>query len=235
LNFGDVSAFVIPPVRIDILSLFPQITEAMLGESIIKRAQENGLVTLRSHNLREWTHDRHRTVDDTPYGGGQGMIMKCEPIFEAVEALRTPESRVLLMSPSGRPFTQAAAREYAEARGHLIVLCGHYEGIDQRVVEHLVHDELSIGDYVLTNGALAAAVVTDAIVRLLPGALGHELSAAEESFSAGQLEGPHYTRPAEFRGWNVPEILLSGNHAAIAAWRKEKALEKTKRVRPDLL
>jgi tRNA (guanine37-N1)-methyltransferase len=161
--------------------------------------------------------------------------MKCEPIFEAVEALRTPASRVLLMTPSGRPFTQAAAREYAQGRGHLIILCGHYEGIDQRVVEHLVHDEVSIGDYVLTNGALAAAVVTDAIVRLLPGVLGHELSAAEESFSAGQLEGPHYTRPPEFRGWTVPEVLLSGNHGAIAAWRKERALEKTRQVRPDLL
>ncbi len=222
-------------VRIDILSLFPQITDAMLGESIVKRAQESGLVTLRSHNLRDWTHDRHRTVDDTPYGGGPGMVMKCEPIFEAVEALRTPESRVLLMSPSGRPFRQADARRLADARAPLLILCGHYEGIDQRVIDHLIHEEISIGDYVLTNGALAAAVVADAVIRLLPGALGDALSAEEESFSAGHLEGAHYTRPPEFRGWRVPDVLLSGNHSLIAAWRKQQALEKTRRVRPDLL
>ena len=207
----------------------------MLGESIMKRAQENGLATVRSYNIRDWTHDKHRVVDDTPYGGGPGMVMKCEPIFEAVESLRTPESRILLMSPAGRTFTQAMARDFAEKHKHLIILCGHYEGIDQRVIEHLVDEEISVGDYVLTNGALAAAVVTDAIVRLLPGVLGHELSAVEESFSAGGLEGPHFTRPPEFRGWKVPEILLSGNHAAIAKWRQERGVEKTRRVRPDLL
>ena len=183
----------------------------------MKRAQEKGLVTLRSHNIRDWTHDKHRSVDDAPYGGGPGMVMKCDPIFEAVESLRTAESRVLLMSPSGRPFTQAMAREYADRRGHLIIICGHYEGVDQRVVEHLVDEEISIGDYVLTNGAIAAVAVTDAVVRLLPGVLGDEQSAEQESFSAGELEGPQYTRPVEFRGWRVPEILLSGNHAAIAA------------------
>lgn len=221
-------------MQIDILSLFPQITDAMLGESIMKRAQENGLLTLRSHNIRDWTTDKHHVVDDTPYGGGQGMVLKCEPIFAAIEALSTPESRVVFMSPSGRPFTQAVAREYAAGRQRLIILCGHYEGVDQRVLDTLVHDEISIGDYVLTNGALAAAVFTDAIVRLLPGVLGHELSAHEESFTAG-LEGPHYTRPPEFRGMRIPEILLSGNHGAIAAWRAERSLEKTVRVRPDLL
>jgi tRNA (guanine37-N1)-methyltransferase len=222
-------------MRIDILSLFPQITDAMLGESIMKRAQEHGRCTVRSHNIRDWTHDKHHTVDDTPYGGGQGMVMKCEPIFEAVEALRTPESRVIFMSPSGRPFTQATAREYATGQTHLILLCGHYEGIDQRAIDHLADDEISIGDYVLTNGALAAAVIVDAVVRLLPGVLGDERSAEEESFTAGQLEGAHYTRPVEFRGWRVPEVLLSGNHAAIAAWRQEQGLAKTRRVRPDLL
>ncbi len=222
-------------MRIDILSLFPQISDAMLGESIMKRAQEAGLVALRSHNLRDWARNKHRTVDDTPYGGGQGMVLKCEPLFEAIEELRTPASRVLFMSPAGQPFTQALARNYAETQSHLIILCGHYEGVDQRVIDHLVDDEVSIGDYVLTNGAIAAAVVTDAIVRLIPGVLGHELSAQEESFSAGRLEGPHYTRPPEFREWRVPDVLLSGNHAAIAAWRQELGLQKTRRVRPDLL
>jgi tRNA (guanine37-N1)-methyltransferase len=163
------------------------------------------------------------------------MVMKCEPIFEAIEELRTREARVLFMSPGGRQFTHAIAREYADTRGHLIILCGHYEGIDQRVIDHLVDDELSIGDYVLTNGALAAAVVADAVIRLVPGVLGHELSAVEESFACGHLEGPQYTRPAEFRGWKVPEVLLSGNHALIAAWRHEQGLAKTRRVRPELL
>jgi len=222
-------------MRIDILSLFPQITDAMLGESILKRAQESGLLTLRSHNIRDWTRDKHHTADDAPYGGGQGMVMKCEPVFEAVESLHTEQSRVLFMSPAGRRFNQALAREYADTQSHLIILCGHYEGIDQRVIDHLVDEEISIGDYVLTNGALAAAVVTDAIVRLLPGVLGHDLSAVEESFVAGTLEGPQYTRPVEFRGWRVPDVLLSGNHAVIAAWRKEQGLEKTRKVRPDLL
>jgi tRNA (guanine37-N1)-methyltransferase len=222
-------------MRIDILSLFPQITDAMLGESMIKRAQESGLITLRSHNIRNWTHDKHHTADDAPYGGGQGMVMKCEPVFEAVESLRTPQSRILFMSPAGKRFTQALAREYANTQSHLIILCGHYEGIDQRVIDHLVDEEISIGDYVLTNGALAATVVTDAIVRLLPGVLGHGLSAVDESFVSGSLEGPQYTRPVEFRGWRVPEVLLSGNHAAIADWRREQGLEKTRRVRPDLL
>ena len=221
-------------MRIDILSLFPSIAAAPLGESMIGKAQQRGLVTIQSHNLRDWARDKHRTTDDAPYGGSQGMVMKCEPIFEAVESLRTPESRVLYMSPGGRRFTQQLAEDYAQ-RSHLILLCGHYEGLDQRVLDHLVDDELSIGDYVLTNGAIAAAVVVDAIVRLLPGVLGDENSAPDDSFSHGLIEGPQYTRPADFRGWRVPEILLSGNHAAIAAWRRECAVEKTRRVRPDLL
>lgn len=221
-------------MQIDILSLFPAIPAAMLGESMMKRAQEKGLVQIRSHNLRDWARDKHHITDDTPYGGGQGMVMKCEPIFEAVEAIRTAASRVIFMSPAGRRFDQRLAAEYPQ-QPHLIVLCGHYEGIDQRVIDHLVDDEISIGDYVLTNGAIAAAVFVDAVVRLLPGVLGDEQSAADDSFSHGVLEFPHYTRPVEFRGSRVPDILLSGHHAAIAAWRREQALEKTRRVRPDLL
>ncbi len=221
-------------MRIDILSLFPQIATAALGESMMKRAQEKKLVEIYSHNLRDWARDKHRTTDDTPYGGGQGMVMKCEPIFAAVEELRTPQSRVILMSPAGRRFDQAAAAGFAQDT-HLIILCGHYEGLDQRIVEHLIGEEISIGDYVLTNGAIAAVVVVDAIVRLLPGVLGDELSAVDESHSSGLLEFPHYTRPVEFRGWRVPDVLLSGNHAAIAKWRQQKALEKTARIRPDML
>ncbi len=221
-------------VRIDILSLFPQIATAALGESILGRAQEKGLVEIHSHNLRQWAVDKHRVTDDSPYGGGQGMVLKCEPIFAAVEQLRTPQSRVVLMSPAGRRFEQALAREYA-AQTHLIILCGHYEGIDQRAIDALIDEEISIGDYVLTNGAIAAVVVVDAIVRLLPGVLGDEQSALEESHSNGLLEFPQFTRPVEFRGMRVPDILLSGNHAAIAKWRHQQALEKTRKVRPDLL
>lgn len=221
-------------MRIDILTLFPAIAAAPLAESMIGKAQQRGLVTIQTHNLRDWARDKHRTTDDAPYGGSQGMVMKCEPIFDAVESLRTAESRVLLMSPGGRRFTQKIAEEFA-LLPHLILLCGHYEGIDQRVLDHLVDDELSIGDYVLTNGAIAAAVVTDAIVRLLPGVLGDAMSAPDDSFSSGLIEGPQYTRPVEYRGWRVPDILLSGNHGAIATWRRQQALEKTRRLRPDLL
>lgn len=200
----------------------------------MKRAQEKGLAVLRAHNLRDWAPGRHFITDDAPYGGGQGMVMKCEPIFAAVEALRTPESRVILMSPAGRRFSQPLAAQYAHAK-HLILLCGHYEGVDQRVLDHLVDEEISIGDYVLTNGALAAAVVADAVVRLIPGVLGDAASAADDSFAQGLLEYPHYTRPVEFRGWRVPDVLLSGHHAEIARWRQQKAVEKTRRERPDLL
>ncbi len=221
-------------MRIDILSLFPQIATAALGESMMKRAQARGFAEIVSHNLRDWATDKHRTTDDTPYGGSQGMVMKCEPIFAAVEALRRADSRVVLMTPAGRPFEQKLAVHYAAAP-HLIVLCGHYEGIDQRVIDHLVDDEISIGDYVLTNGVIAAVVFIDAVVRLIPGVLGDENSAPDDSFSSGLLEFPHYTRPVEFRGWRVPEVLLGGHHAEIAKWRREQAVAKTRRVRPDLL
>lgn len=221
-------------MRIDILTLFPEICRAPLNESMMKRAQEGAMVELRVHNLRDWTTDKHHVVDDAPFGGGQGMVMKPEPIFAAVEDLRDQTSKVILMSPAGRPFNQEMARQLA-GESHLIVISGHYEGVDHRVTEHLVDLEISIGDYVLTNGAIAAVVLIDAVVRLLPGVLGHEHSAADDSFSAGLLEGPQYTRPAEFRGWKVPDVLLSGNHAEIAAWRKEQGLKKTKENRPDLL
>jgi tRNA (guanine37-N1)-methyltransferase len=228
-------------VRIDILTLFPEICRAPLCESMMKRAQENKIVDLRIHNLRDWTTDKHRIVDDAPFGGGQGMVMKPEPIFAAVEDLRGQPSTInnqrstaVLMSPAGRRFDQQMAADLSK-ESHLIVICGHYEGVDHRVIEHLVNLEISIGDYVLTNGAIAAVVLVDAIVRLLPGVLGHEHSAIDDSFSAGLLEGPQYTRPAEFRGWKVPEVLLSGNHAEIAKWRKEEARKRTKQNRPDLL
>ena len=238
-------------MKIDILTLFPEICRGPLSESIMKRAQENKIVDLRIHNLRDWTTDKHHVVDDAPFGGGQGMVMKPEPIFAAVEELRgekqkTPNvqrptsnvqlqrSKVILMSPAGRCFDQRMASELS-GESHLIIICGHYEGVDHRVIEHLVDLEISIGDYVLTNGAIAAVVLVDAVVRLLPGVLGHEQSAADDSFGGGLLEGPQYTRPAEFRGWKVPEILLSGNHAEIAKWRKEEARKRTRENRPDLL
>jgi len=200
----------------------------------MRRAQETGALELRIHNLRDWTTDRHHIVDDAPFGGGQGMVMKPEPIFAAVESLRTGASKVVLMTPQGRRFDQAMAQKFSR-EAHLIIICGHYEGVDHRVIEHLVDEEISIGDYVLTNGAIAAVVFVDAVVRLVPGVLGHEQSAIDDSFSAGLLEAPQYTRPAEFRGWKVPEILLSGHHAEIAAWRKREAERRTRQNRPDLL
>jgi len=226
-------------MKIDILTLFPEICRAPLSESMMKRAQENKIVDLRIHNLRDWTTDKHHIVDDAPFGGGQGMVMKPEPIFSAVEELRqsaikNQKSKIILMSPGGRRLDQKLATELAK-ESHLIVICGHYEGVDHRVIEHIVDLEISIGDYVLTNGAIAAVVLVDAVARLLPGVLGHEQSAHDDSFSAGLLEAPQYTRPAEFRGWKIPEVLLSGNHAEIAKWRKEQALQRTKQNRPDLL
>lgn len=228
-------------MKIDILTLFPEICRAPLNESMMKRAQENEIVDLRIHNLRDWTTDKHHVVDGAPFGGGQGMVMKPEPIFAGVEGLKQETSNaeiqkptVILMSPAGRRFDQKMASELSK-ESHLIIICGHYEGVDHRVIEHLVDLEVSIGDYVLTNGAIAAVVLVDAVVRLLPGALGHEHSALDDSFSAELLEGPQYTRPADFRGWKVPEVLLSGNHAEIAKWRKEQALNRTKENRPDLL
>jgi tRNA (guanine37-N1)-methyltransferase len=221
-------------MEFDILTLFPRMFEGPLDESILKRARESGLVQIRVHNLREFTQDKHHVVDDKPYGGGPGMLMRPEPIFEAVEKLHRADSYVVLMTPQGALFTQRRAQEFAK-RPHLIVICGHYEGVDERVREALVDEEVSIGDYVLTSGALAAAVIVDSVVRLLPGVLGDEQSAGDDSFASGLLEGPQYTRPPEFRGMRVPDVLLSGDHAAVARWRAEQARQRTKQRRPDLL
>ena len=221
-------------MKIDVLTLFPAMFAGPLDESIIQRARKAGLLDLKIHNLRDWTHDRHKTVDDRPFGGGPGMLLKPEPLFEAVEALRRDATRVILLSPSGRRFDQAVARELA-ARTDLLLVTGHYEGFDERVRETLADDELSIGDFILTNGALPAMVVIDAVVRLLPGVLGDDESSHDESFSHGLLEYPQYTRPAEFRGMKVPEVLVSGNHAGIEKWRREQARLRTREKRPDLL
>lgn len=208
--------------------------QGILDSSILKRAQDKGLAELEAVDLRPFSSDKHHTTDDAPYGGGPGMVMKIQPIHSALTAMRTPETKVVFMTPQGRPFTQKVAEELATEK-HLILLCGHYEGVDQRVSDHLVDDEISIGDYVLTNGAIAALIVTDAVVRLLPGVLGDSQSAVQDSFSTGLLDHPHYTRPEVYEGWGIPEVLKSGNHAAIKKWRKERALEITKERRPDLL
>ena len=226
-------------MRIDLLTTFPAMFEAVFGASIIKRAQEAGIVELAVHDLRRWTTDRHHTTDDQPYGGGVGMVMKPEPFFTAVEDLRCMveagcREETILLCPQGRPFDQAVARQLA-ARDHLLLLCGHYEGVDERVREHLCTQALSIGDYVLTGGELPAMVVVDAVVRLLPGALGAEEGASQDSFAEGLLEYPHYTRPGDFRGWRVPEMLLSGNHEQIRKWRRKESLRRTRTLRPDVL
>ena len=221
-------------MKIDVLTLFPEMFSGPLEVSIVARARKAGLLDLRVQNLRQWTHDRHKTVDDKPFGGGAGMVLKPEPIFEAVESLADDKTHVILTAPTGRPFNQAIARELA-LKEHLLFICPSYEGVDERVNEALVDDELSIGDYVLTNGGLPAMVMIDAVTRLLPGALGDDESAHDESFSHGLLEYPHYTRPAEFRGMKVPEILLSGHHAEIEKWRAEQARQRTMQRRPDLL
>lgn len=218
----------------DILTLFPKMCAGAFGESILKKAQENLLIQVRCLNIRDWATDKHHVTDEPPYGGGPGMVMKPEPIFAAVEAVRTERSHVILMAPGGRRFTQELARELS-GKEHLIFICGHYEGIDHRVSEYLADDELSIGDYVLTNGAIAAVVVVDAVARLIPGVLGEGESSLEESFSSNLLEYPQYTRPSDFRGWKVPEVLLSGNHRAIRDWREAQARLKTQERRPDLL
>ena len=220
-------------MKIDVLTLLPAMFAGPLDESIIKRARVDGLLDLAIHNLRDYTHDRHRTVDDKPFGGGPGMLLKPEPIFEAVEQIARDHTRVLLLTPAGRPFSQAVARELA-GQPHLLLICGSYEGFDERVREALADDELSIGDYVLTNGALPAMVVIDAVTRLLPGVLGDDESSHDESFSHGLLEYPQYTRPADFRGMKVPEVLLSGNHAEIEKWRLEQAKKRTTERRPGL-
>jgi tRNA (guanine37-N1)-methyltransferase len=221
-------------LKITILTIFPAVCRAVFAESILARAVDKGLADLRAADLRDWTSDRHRTVDDTPYGGGPGMVMKIEPIDLALADLRSPKSKTILLSPQGRKFSDSIARELAREE-ELILLSGHYEGIDQRVADHLVDEEISIGDYVLTSGVLPALVLTDAVVRLIPGVLGDADSAAQDSFAAGILDHPHYTRPADYKGWKVPEVLLGGNHAVIDKWRHEAALEATRRRRPDLL
>ena len=220
-------------MRFDILTLFPAICAGPFGESILKRAQEQGLLEIGLHDIRDWCTDKHRRADDYPFGGGAGMVMKPEPVFSAVHAVRRPHSKVIFLTPQGKRFEQSDARRLADER-HLVLLCGHYEGMDHRVVENLVDEELSIGDYILTNGAIAAVVLVDAISRLLPGVLGDAESSVHESFADGLLEAPQYTRPALFEGLAVPEILLGGNHGAIARWREEQALERTKTNRPDL-
>jgi tRNA (guanine37-N1)-methyltransferase len=221
-------------MKIDIITIFPHMLDGFIGESMMKRAVQQGAVEFRKIDLRDFTDDKHRTTDDRPFGGGPGMVMKPEPLFKAIEFARTPDAKVILMCPQGRPFKQSIAKTYSSEK-HLIIVCGHYEGVDERVREALVDDEISIGDYVLTNGTLAAAVIIDAVVRLLPGVVGGEGAVDQESFSDGLLEYPHYTRPAEFRGMTVPEILLSGDHAEIARWRAEQSQRRTTERRPDLL
>lgn len=230
-------------MKIDVLTIFPEFFDKVFDFGIIRRARQTGIVDITVHDLREYATDKHKMTDDRPFGGGDGMVMKAEPIFLAVERLlgtsdrsEYPEgSRVVMLSPQGRPLTQTIVRGFAEEAKHIVMICGRYEGIDERVNETLVTDEISIGDYVLSGGEPAAIVVTDAIVRLLPEALGSETSAENDSFSNGLLDCPHYTRPAEFRGMKVPDVLLNGNHAQIEKWRSERALEKTRRNRPDLL
>ena len=225
-------------MRIDILCLFPAMFESPLDQSIINRARERGLVDIVIHDIRDYTHDKHHTVDDYPYGGGSGMVLKPEPIFEAAEAVKqqlgVSEMPIVLLTPQGRLFSQSIAQELA-LHHQLILICGHYEGLDERVCEHLVTDEISIGDYVLSGGELAAMVVVDAIVRLIPGVLGSQDSASNDSHSNGLLEYPQYTRPQVYRGWSVPSVLLSGNHGEIAQWRRRQSMLRTVGRRPDLL
>jgi tRNA (guanine37-N1)-methyltransferase len=230
-------------LRFDIITIFPDYFRTVFDYGIVRRAGASGLVEIKAHDLRGWTIDKHRMVDDRPFGGGDGMVLKPDPIFAAVESLTGAGdaqslagtgTRVVMLSPQGRVLSQKVAAELAEA-SQLVLICGRYEGVDERVVEMLVTDEISIGDYVLSGGEPAAVVLVDAIVRLIPGALGSETSASNDSFSEGLLDFPHYTRPPEFRGRRVPEVLLSGNHAEIARWRRQRALEKTRRNRPDLL
>lgn len=230
-------------LRFDIITIFPEFFREVIDCGILRRARNAGLVEITAHDLRQWTTDKHHVVDDRPFGGGDGMVLKPEPIFAAVEALTgasrredyAAKTRVMLLSAQGRVFSQSLAQEIAEHTAHVVLICGRYEGVDERVAEALVTDEISIGDYVLSGGEPAATVVIDAVVRLLPGALGSDTSAVFESFSEGLLDHPQYTRPPEFRGMKVPEVLLSGNHAEIERWRKEAAIAKTRRKRPDLL
>ncbi|MFS0727814.1 tRNA (guanosine(37)-N1)-methyltransferase TrmD [Paenibacillus sp. 1P07SE] len=224
-------------MRIDVLTLFPEMLEGVFGTSILGKARDKGIVDLQAVNFRDYANNKHNTVDDYPYGGGGGMVLKAEPIFSAVEDIRLQEDvkpRIILMCPQGEPYRQSKAEELSQEK-HLIFICGHYEGYDERIREHLVTDELSIGDYVLTGGELPAMVVIDSVVRLLPGVLGNESSAVTDSFSTGLLEYPQYTRPVSFRGWEVPEVLMSGHHARIESWRREQSLLRTLARRPELL
>jgi tRNA (guanine37-N1)-methyltransferase len=223
-------------VKFHLLTIFPEFFEGPFKHGVVARGAQFGALELIVHDLRKWTHDLHRTVDDRPFGGGEGMLLKPQPIFEAVEAIwpeKTARQKVILLSAQGRRFTQQVAREYLDAE-ELLFICGRYEGVDERVAEHLADDEISIGDYVLSGGELAAAVVIDSVARLLPGVLGNADSAVNESFEDGILDCPQWTRPAEFRNWKVPEVLLGGNHAEIRKWRRQAAIEKTARLRPDL-
>jgi len=221
-------------MKIDILTLFPKMFKGPFDESIVKRAQEKKLVEVKIHNLRKWAKDKHKTVDDRPFGGGVGMVLMIEPIYKALKELRQKDSKVILLTPQGKVFNQKLAKKLSKEK-HMIFICGHYEGVDERIREHLIDEEISIGDYVLTGGELPAMVVIDTLVRLIPGVLEKPEAIKNESFSTKTLEHPQYTRPANFKGWQVPEILLSGNHKKIAAWRKKKSLERTKKRRPDLL
>ena len=220
-------------MKVDVLTLFPAMFAGPLDESILRRARESGRLEMALHNLRDWTHDRHRTVDGTPYGGGPGMVLKPEPIFEAIDELANDTTQVVMLTPQGEPFRQATARRLS-SHEHLLLLCGSYEGFDERIRTR-VHHEISIGDYVLTNGALPAMVIIDVVTRLLPGVLGDDTSSVEESFSESTLDYPQYTRPAEYRGLEVPEVLQNGNHAAIEQWRREQVEQRTRERRPDLL
>jgi tRNA (guanine37-N1)-methyltransferase len=220
--------------RIDVLTLFPGMLDGFLAESILGKGLDKGLLSVAVHDLRAWTTDKHRTADDRPFGGGAGMVMKPEPVFAAIEQLQSPGCRRIYLTPDGVPLSPALAADLAK-ESHLVLLSGHYEGIDQRIRDGVIDLEVSIGDYVLTNGTLAAAVLIDALSRFIPGVLGEEKSLTRESFTGKLLDFPQYTRPAEFRGMSVPEVLLSGNHAEIEKWRAARALEKTRKVRPDLL
>ena len=222
------------PLHIDVLTLFPRMLDGFLAESILGKGIESGLLTVKVHDLRDWATSKHKNADDRPFGGGAGMVMKPEPVFAAIEQLQTPGCRRIYLTPDGVPYSQKLAGELAQET-HLILLSGHYEGIDQRIREKLIDKEVSIGDYVLTNGTLPAAVVIDALARLIPGVLGEEKSLTHESFTGKLLDFPQYTRPAEFRGMSVPDVLLSGDHAKIEEWRNAQRIEKTRQVRPDLL